>query len=1053
MSEKMIIVDAGALINLFKGGGIQGLAQLTREGSRVVILPDVLAEIGRKDDGTLLAVEALIESSPSVVKPDFDLAALDSSIPSDDRADEAIKRFMAGSMPEARAALDAITGGEGAQFRLLTDDGAFYRRLKADGAFKPGALDRLGMHTEPYKGTFEFLNERVANGHLSADDYIRIRQNIEADPGRLASYSTNAESDFRAQLIDDAKIKTLYQPSLWQKVTGLIDDPIVLKGGFVGVAAVIADKLGIIGDVLSFGITAAHAADLREQGDEDAANETWVKFVFETIGGFIGGALGIGAVKAFTKGVGGPLAPILGAVVGGLFGSKVGAELGEAAYKTYKELFDPFFDRVYDEIEAREAAGESPSEAYANAVFSALGFDLTRVEGSEGEDWLVGQKWGDRAGNGGDDFLVGFAPEAVEAGEAFDPQNPNSAIADREYVLTLDGGAGNDFIVTIGGEKAVTIGGNGRDWIFNTSTNGVLYGDTIDGRSPDGTDLGGRENSDNFWWWPSTTIMDARPNDVLKFFGFPLTGGTNNIPFLVSGALGLAGFSSAPGLVLAKSPLYFDNILVFMTYVKIGDDLYVTNMFDGLASLFGNYEFGEATQSDGNGGTETVNIRGAMRIKDYEDVTSAWGVAILNATIRDIAAGGGTLGDLGMVFKNANPALAILQILPLPGLGGIGKVLGLIDEVTNLAAAAMRIAKSMAWAAGVDPLVLDLDGDGIETIDFDDADTRVHFDDDGDFFRERTGWLDGDDGFLALDLNGNGVVDDISELFGGVGERGFAALSEHDDNADGVIDARDGVFTRLLVWQDRDSDGVSEAGELTALADHGIVSIDFGAAIDLGITTPQGVRLLAESTFTRADGTTGAALEALFERDDVDTVYRGESGLAPWLAGLGVDAKGFGRVTDLSVAMSNDFDLAAITAATAAAMTTPKLKTLVQQAGEALGAWGWSLDLTRELTPVLLGTDANGAVVLLDRGVWVEDAAGGWWTLASGAPVRDADGAAIARPSARGRISGSSPASRSGRACRPRSTRGSASRSRPASSRSGSSQTTGRAATSCGSST
>lgn len=50
MSEKMIIVDAGSLINLFKGGGIQGLAQLTREGSRVVILPDVLAEIGRKDD-------------------------------------------------------------------------------------------------------------------------------------------------------------------------------------------------------------------------------------------------------------------------------------------------------------------------------------------------------------------------------------------------------------------------------------------------------------------------------------------------------------------------------------------------------------------------------------------------------------------------------------------------------------------------------------------------------------------------------------------------------------------------------------------------------------------------------------------------------------------------------------------------------------------------------------------------------------------------------------------------------------------------------------------
>jgi hypothetical protein len=239
------------------------------------------------------------------------------------------------------------------------------------------------------------------------------------------------------------------------------------------------------------------------------------------------------------------------------------------------------------------------------------------------------------------------------------------------------------------------------------------------------------------------------------------------------------------------------------------------------------------------------------------------------------------------VFKRANPGLAALQLLPPIGGPGIGmKLLGLVDEITNLAAATLRIAKSMQWAAGKDPLVLDLDGDGLETIDFDAADARVYFDDDGDFFRERTGWLAGDDGFLALDLNGNGVVDDISELFGGVGERGFAALSEHDDNADGVIDANDAVLARLLVWQDLDSDGESEAGEVTRLSDHGIVSIDFGNAVDIGVTTPQGVELLAESRFTRADGSTGDVLEAIFESDDVDTLYRGESGLAPWLAGL-----------------------------------------------------------------------------------------------------------------------------------------------------------------------
>ncbi len=78
-------------------------------------------------------------------------------------------------------------------------------------------------------------------------------------------------------------------------------------------------------------------------------------------------------------------------------------------------------------------------------------------------------------------------------------------------------------------------------------------------------------------------------------------------------------------------------------------------------------------------------------------------------------------------------------------------------------------------------------------------------------------------------------------------------------------------------------------------------------------------------------------------------------------------------------------------------MTIPKLRTLVAQAGELLGAWGEALEQTRELTPVLVGTDAGGKAVLLDRGVYVEDGQGGYWTLASGAPVLDAQGQPIAR--------------------------------------------------------
>ncbi len=79
----------------------------------------------------------------------------------------------------------------------------------------------------------------------------------------------------------------------------------------------------------------------------------------------------------------------------------------------------------------------------------------------------------------------------------------------------------------------------------------------------------------------------------------------------------------------------------------------------------------------------------------------------------------------------------------------------------------------MKWSAGEDPLVLDLDGDGIETVAIEDG--KFYFDIDGDFFAERTGWLSADDGFLALDKDGDGRIEDVSELFGGLGRFALAA--------------------------------------------------------------------------------------------------------------------------------------------------------------------------------------------------------------------------------------------------------------------------------------
>jgi hypothetical protein len=92
-----------------------------------------------------------------------------------------------------------------------------------------------------------------------------------------------------------------------------------------------------------------------------------------------------------------------------------------------------------------------------------------------------------------------------------------------------------------------------------------------------------------------------------------------------------------------------------------------------------------------------------------------------------------------------------------------------------------------------------------------------------------------DEGFLVLDRNSNGRIDDGSELFGnytdqadppeGTGKNGFNALKRFDSNGDGQIDASDAVFSTLRMWQDANHDGVSQASELRSLSDFGIVSI------------------------------------------------------------------------------------------------------------------------------------------------------------------------------------------------------------------------------------
>ncbi len=173
---------------------------------------------------------------------------------------------------------------------------------------------------------------------------------------------------------------------------------------------------------------------------------------------------------------------------------------------------------------------------------------------------------------------------------------------------------------------------------------------------------------------------------------------------------------------------------------------------------------------------------------------------------------------------------------------------------------------------GDTPLVLDLDHDGIELVSLKDG---VFFDLGPDGELDKTGWVAADDGFLALDANKDGIINDHSELFGLRGVDGFSILSQYDSNEDGIIDANDDVFQDLLIWQDANQNGYSEASELLGLASYEIKSIDLTANTSDQIIA--GNDIILDGRFTYEDGSEGDIVDAVFDSVALDILYGTEA--------------------------------------------------------------------------------------------------------------------------------------------------------------------------------
>ncbi len=160
----------------------------------------------------------------------------------------------------------------------------------------------------------------------------------------------------------------------------------------------------------------------------------------------------------------------------------------------------------------------------------------------------------------------------------------------------------------------------------------------------------------------------------------------------------------------------------------------------------------------------------------------------------------------------------------------------------------------------VDPLVLDLSGEGINLTE---AGKGALFDITADGSLDSTAWVRGNTAMLVYDRNGNGVIDNGSELFGDQNgaAHGFAELARYDGNNDKKIDILDPVFKALKLYRDLNGDGKIDRNELQSLPELGIKALH----LDFLRTNADinGNSLILTGKFEREDGSLGQLADVL----------------------------------------------------------------------------------------------------------------------------------------------------------------------------------------------
>lgn len=169
-----------------------------------------------------------------------------------------------------------------------------------------------------------------------------------------------------------------------------------------------------------------------------------------------------------------------------------------------------------------------------------------------------------------------------------------------------------------------------------------------------------------------------------------------------------------------------------------------------------------------------------------------------------------------------------------------------------------------------------------------------------------------------LDINQDGQIDSGRDLFGNntylndgtLAKNSYLALQELDDDHNGIIDSVDAIWQQLNVWQDKNSNGKVDSGELLSLDSLKISSIATGYT-NSTVIDDKGNTHQQDSSFTFNDGTRGASSDVWFDANKGDTRSDHSQPLPDDILAMPY-IRGFGNMTDLHTAMAGNSDLEAL---------------------------------------------------------------------------------------------------------------------------------------------